>query len=36
MDEFAFLTADYILENEKNNAVLEVPYLGPTLEFDLI
>lgn len=34
MDEFAFLTANYILENEKNNAVLEIPYLGPTLEFD--
>ena len=34
MDEFAFTVANYLVESDKNNAVLEVPFLGPTLEFD--
>jgi len=34
MDEFAFTVANYLVESDKNNAVLEIPFLGPTLEFD--
>lgn len=35
MDEFSFIVANYLVEADKNNAVLEIPYLGPTLEFNL-
>lgn len=34
MDEFAFRVANFLVEADENNAVLEIPYLGPTLEFD--
>lgn len=34
MDEFSFLVANYLVESDKNNAVLEIPYIGPSLEFD--
>ena len=34
MDEFAFTVANYLVESDKNNVVLEIPFLGPTLEFD--
>lgn len=34
MDEFSFVVANYLLGNNYNNAVLEVQYMGPTLEFD--
>lgn len=34
MDEFAFRVANFLVESDENNAVLEIPYLGPTLEFD--
>ena len=34
MDEFSFTVANYLVESDKNNAVLEIPFLGPTLEFD--
>lgn len=34
MDEYAFRIGNYLVEAEENNAVLEVPYIGPTLEFD--
>lgn len=34
MDEFAFRVANFLVGTDENNAVLEIPYLGPTLEFD--
>lgn len=34
MDEYAFAVGNFLVESDKNNAVLEVPFLGPTLEFD--
>lgn len=34
MDEFAFTVANYLVDSDKNNAVLEIPYLGPKIEFD--
>ena len=34
MDEFSFVVANYLLGNNYNNAVLEVQYMGATLEFD--
>lgn len=34
MDEFAFRIGNYLVEADENNAVLEIPYIGPTLEFD--
>lgn len=34
MDEFAFTVANLLVDTNENNAVLEIPFLGPTLEFD--
>ena len=34
MDEFAYRVGNILVEADENNAVLEIPYLGPTLEFD--
>ena len=34
MDEYAFTVANYLVETDKNNAVFEIPFFGPTLEFD--
>lgn len=34
MDEFAFTVGNFLVDADKNNAVLEIPYLGPSLEFD--
>lgn len=34
MDEFAFTVANYLVNSDKNNAVLEMPYLGSKIEFD--
>jgi len=34
MDEFAFTVANYLVERDKKNAVLEIQFLGPSLEFD--
>ena len=34
MDEYAFTVANYILGNDKNNAVFEIPFMGPSLQFD--
>lgn len=34
MDEFAFTVANLLVDANENNAVLEIPFLGPTLEFD--
>lgn len=34
MDEYSFYLANYLVEANKNNAVLEIPYIGPSLEFD--
>lgn len=34
MDEFSFTVGNFLVESDKNNAVLEIPFLGPTLEFD--
>lgn len=34
MDKYSFLVANYLVGNEEEKAVLEIPYLGPTLEFD--
>lgn len=34
MDKYSFLVANYLVGNEGHEAVLEIPYLGPTLEFD--
>ncbi|MFC1239379.1 5-oxoprolinase/urea amidolyase family protein [Treponema vincentii] len=33
MDEFAASVANFLVGNERNEAVLEITYLGPTLEF---
>lgn len=33
MDEFAMSVANFLVGNERNEAVLEITYLGPTLEF---
>ena len=33
MDEFAASVANFLVGNERNEAVLEMTYLGPTLEF---
>lgn len=33
MDEFAFLIGNYLVESDKNNPVLEMQYLGTSLEF---
>ena len=33
MDEFAASVANFLVGNERNEAVLEITYLGPTLAF---
>ena len=38
MDEFTFTVANYLVGSDKNDIVLEISFLGPTLEleFDVI
>ena len=31
MDEYAFTIANYLVETDKNNAVFEITFFGPTL-----